>query len=62
MKEQNYDFRKRMEIFFLKPVRDSALKPEPEEVEISGEWEISAEGEPHPLLDRAVFEIGRAHV
>ena len=59
MKEQNYDFRKRMENFFLRPVRDPELKPGPEEIEITGKWEISAEGEPHPLLDRAVFDLSR---
>ena len=59
MKERNYEFRKRMENFFLKPGRNPALKPEPGEVGISGEWEISAEGEPHPLLDRAVFDLSR---
>ena len=59
MKERNYEFRKRMENFFLKPGRNPALKPEPGEVGISGEWEISAEGESHPLLDRAVFDLSR---
>ena len=59
MREQNYEFRKRMENFFLKPVRNPTLKPEPEEIELSNEWKISADGNSHPLQDRAVFDLSR---
>ena len=59
MKEKNYDFRQRMDSYFLRPARDPEVKKRECEVELTPQWSIRTRGCGHPLLRRAAEDLRR---
>lgn len=59
MKEKNYDFRRRMDLYFLRPARDPEVRKREDEVELTPQWSIRTAGCGHPLMSRAAEDLRR---